>query len=193
MLASLSRRMSPVQIRYGPPRQPMRCWSCPVVLASPSNWRSRVRIPHSAPRLGGPNLTAPRVRALQAHRNHGDVAHQEERRVRTAKAAGSSPAVSTTSKARRWSGWSRNPSRERLGAGRSLGGSIPSASAPSYDPWCSGSTPVFDTGGARFESSGVSDEPRMATPHAPVAQRESSGFTHRRRRFDSFRGYRSTA
>jgi hypothetical protein len=25
-----------------------RCWSCLVVLASPSNWRSRVRIPHSA-------------------------------------------------------------------------------------------------------------------------------------------------
>jgi hypothetical protein len=49
--------------------------------------------------------------SLQVH--HGDVAHLEERRVRTAKAAGSSPAVSTAP--RRWSGWSRTPFRKRLG------------------------------------------------------------------------------
>lgn len=45
VLASLSRRRSPVQIRYGPH---MRCWSCGV-LATLSRWRPRVQIPHSAP------------------------------------------------------------------------------------------------------------------------------------------------
>jgi hypothetical protein len=80
--------------------------------------------------------------SLQVH--HGDVAHLEERRVRTAKAAGSSPAVSTAP--RRWSGWSRTPFRKRLGRPRVPSG-VRVPPPPHCDPWCSGSTPVFGTGG----------------------------------------------
>lgn len=106
-----SRCRSRVQIPYVAPR--LRRWSCGV-LATLSRWRPRVRIPHSAPHaIVAERLQAP---AFQA----GDE--------------GSSPSdgskiVPRLFRSRRWSGWSRTPSRKRLGAGRPLGGSSPSASA----------------------------------------------------------------
>jgi len=155
-------RRAPVRSRRGP------AWCRPPRRPHAEQEVTRVRVPPAPPR----GCSSPG----RASRSHREGSGFESRRLHHQQAPGRASRMATAPRWRRGeahalagstpvpSARSDGEANRRLATvavpktdepARALG--VRSSLSPHRDPWCSGSTPVFGTGGARFESSWVSD------------------------------------